>query len=125
MITYTHDLVKSFPLGKMSFHQCLSSYYKDISVAIIIKEFHQVKVVKLTVIMNYICDLFESFTLGRTSFNQLLMEYHKDIGVAISIKKFHHISVIKLISVSLFLAIFSNINKHIVHSHFCITLMKE
>ena len=97
MITNTHDLFKSFPLGKMSLHQSLSSYYKDISVAMIIKEFHQVKVIKPTVIMTYNCDLFESFTLGRMSFYQLLTEYDKDIGVAIRIKEFHHIKVITLI----------------------------
>ena len=102
MITYTYDLLKSFPLGKMSFHQCLSSYYKDISVAIIIKEFHQVKVIKPTVIITYNCDLFESFTLGRMSFQQLLTEYYKDIGVAIRIKEFHHIKVIKLIEMITF-----------------------
>ena len=88
MITYTYDLLKSFPLGKMSFHQCLSSYYKDISVAIIIKEFHQVKVIKPTVIITYNCDLFESFTLGRMSFQQLLTKYYKDIGVAASEREF-------------------------------------
>ena len=35
IITYYCDLFKSFPL-RMSFHQFLTSYYKDISLAIII-----------------------------------------------------------------------------------------
>ena len=102
MITYTHDLVKSFPLGKMSFHQCLSSYYKDISVAIIIKKFHNIKVIKPIVIITYNCYLFESFTLGRMLFQKLLTEYYKDIGVAITIKEFHHIKVINLIEIITF-----------------------
>ena len=86
MITYTHDLVKSFPLGEMSFHQCISTYYKDISVAIIIKEFHQVKNTKLIVIITYYYDIFESFPLGRMSFHQLLTIYYRGFSVAVSIK---------------------------------------
>ena len=43
MITYYCDLFESFPLGRVSFHKFLTIYYRDISVAVSIKEFHQVK----------------------------------------------------------------------------------
>ena len=80
----------------MSFHQCVSTYYKYNSVAIILKMFHQVKVIEPIVIITYNIDLFESYTLGRMLFHQLLTEYHKDIGVAISIKEFHSVKDIIL-----------------------------
>ena len=57
---------------------------------------HQVKDIKLIVIITYYSDLFESFPLGRMLFHQLLATYNKDTGVAASIKKFHNVKDIKL-----------------------------
>ena len=55
-------------------------------------EFHQVREIKLRVIITYYCDLFEGFPLGRVSFHQLLTIYYRDIGVAVSIKEFHWVN---------------------------------
>ena len=76
----------SFPLGRMSFHQLLTTYYSDNGVSVSIIEFHQVKDIKLIVIITYQYDLFESFPLERVSFHQLLTIYYRDIVVAVSIK---------------------------------------
>ena len=46
IITYYCELFQGFPLGRMSFHQPLTSYQKDIDVALIMKEFHQVENIK-------------------------------------------------------------------------------
>ena len=43
IMTYYCDLFESFPLERVSFHKLLTTYYWDIGVAVIIKEFHQVK----------------------------------------------------------------------------------
>ena len=43
IVTYYSDLFDSFPLRSMSFHQLLRTYYRDIGVAVSIKEFHYVK----------------------------------------------------------------------------------
>ena len=72
----------------MSFHQHLTTYYRDNGVVVSIMEFHQVKEIKLIVIITYYCDLFESFPLGRVSFHQFLTIYYRDIGVAVSTKGF-------------------------------------
>ena len=69
----------------------------DIGIAVHIKEFCQVKDIKLMVIITYYCDLFESFPLGRMSFHQLLTTYYRDIDVVISIKEFCQVKDIKLI----------------------------
>ena len=60
-------------------------------VAVSIIEFHQVKDIKLIVIITYYCDLFESFPLERVSFHQLLTTYYRDISVALSMKEFHQV----------------------------------
>ena len=75
----------------MSFHQLSTTYYKDIDVAVYVKEFHHTKDIKLIVIITYSSDLFESFPLGSMSFHQLLTTYCKDIGVAVSIKELDHV----------------------------------
>jgi hypothetical protein len=75
IITYYCDLFESFTLGRMSFHQLLTTYYRDIGVAASIKEFHQVKDIKLIIIITYYCDLIEFFPLGRMSFHQPLTSY--------------------------------------------------
>ena len=46
IITYYCESFQGFPLGRMSFHQPLTSYQKDIDVALIIKEFHNVENIK-------------------------------------------------------------------------------
>ena len=65
--------------------------YRDIDVAVCVKEFHHTKGIKLIVIITYSSDLFESFPLGSMSFHQLLTIYYKDIGVAVSIKELDHV----------------------------------
>ena len=75
----------------MSFHQLLTTCYRDMGVAVSIIEFHQAKDIKLIVIITYYCDLFESFPLERVSFHQLLTTYYRDISVALSIKEFHQV----------------------------------
>ena len=75
MITYYYDFFESFPLGRMSFHQLLTTYYSDNGVSVSIIEFHQVKDIKLIVIITYYCDLFEIFPTGRMLFHQLLTTY--------------------------------------------------
>ena len=80
----------------MSFHQHLTTYYSDNGVSVSIIVFHQVKDIKLIVIITYYCDLFESFPLERVSFHQLLTTYYRDIGVAVSIKDFHQVKDIIL-----------------------------
>ena len=75
----------------MSVHQLLTTYYRDNGVSVSIIEFHQVKDIKLIVIITYYSDLFDSFPLGSMSFHQLLTTYYRDIGVAISIKEFHSV----------------------------------
>ena len=62
IITYYCELIQGFSLGRMSFHQPLTSYQKDIDVALIMKEFHQVENIKDEVILAsvggvyYLCD---------------------------------------------------------------------
>ena len=80
----------------MSVHQLLTTYYRDNGVSVSIIEFHQVKDIKLIVIITYYCDLFESFPLERVSCHQLLTTYYRDIGVAVSIKEFHQVKDIIL-----------------------------
>ena len=91
MITYYYDFFESFPLGRMSIHQLLTTYYWDNGVSVSIIEFHQVKDIKLIVIITYYCDLFQSFPLERVSFHQLLTTYYRDISVALSMKEFHQV----------------------------------
>ena len=67
------------------------TYYRDMGVAVSIKEFYMVKDIKLIVIITYYCDLFESFPLERVLFHQLLRTYYRDISVAVSIKEFHQV----------------------------------
>ena len=43
IIPYYSGLFESFPLERVSFHQPLTTYFKDIGVTVIIKEFHQVE----------------------------------------------------------------------------------
>ena len=71
-------------------------YYRDNGIAVGIMEFHQVKEIKLIVIITYYCDLFESFPLGRVLFNQFFTIDYRDINVAISIKEFHQVKDIIL-----------------------------
>ena len=72
------------------YYICLT-YYSDIGVAVSIMEFHQVKDIKLIVIITYYSDLFDSVHLRSMSFHQLLTTYYRDIGVAVSIKEFHYV----------------------------------
>ena len=85
-------IFESFPLERMSFHQLLTTYNSDNGISVSIIEFHQVKDIKLIVIITYYCDLFESFPLGRVLFHQLLTIYYRDIGVTVSIKEFHQVN---------------------------------
>ena len=87
---------ESFSLGRMSFHQLLTMYYSDNGVSVGIIEFHQVKDIKLIVIITYNCDLVESFPLERVLFHHLLTTYCRDILVAVSIKEFHQVKDIIL-----------------------------
>ena len=41
IITYYCDLFECFPLGKLSFYQPLTMYYKDIHISLFITKFHQ------------------------------------------------------------------------------------
>ena len=82
----------------MSFHQLLTTYYSDNGVSVSIIEFHQVKDIKLIVILTYYSELFEGFPLGRMSFHQPLTSYYMDIGVAVSIKEFHQVKDIILLT---------------------------
>ena len=75
MITYYYDFFESFPLGRMSIHQLLTTYYRDNGVSVIIIEFHHVRDIKLIVIITYYYDLFEIFPTGRMLFYQLLTTY--------------------------------------------------
>ena len=52
MITYYYDFFESFPLGRMSFHQLLTTYYRDNGVAVSIMEFHQAREIQLIEIIN-------------------------------------------------------------------------
>ena len=61
IITYNIDLFESYTLGRMLFHQLLTEYYKDIGVAIRIKEFHHIKVIKLIEIMNFFFTYLRGF----------------------------------------------------------------
>ena len=87
IITYNCDLFESLPLGRMSFHQLLTIYYRDNGLAVSIREFH-IKFIKLIVIIIYFSDFFESFSLGRMPFHQLLITYYRDIDVAVIIKEY-------------------------------------
>ena len=71
-------------------------YYKGIFVAVIIKEFYEVKDIKLIIIISYYCDLLESFPLERVSFHHLFTTYYRGISVAVSIKEFHQVKYIIL-----------------------------
>ena len=77
-MTYNCDLFDSFTLGRMSFHQLLTEYFKDIGVAIRIKEFHHIKVIKLIEMITYYFYLFVSLSLERISFHQLLKTYYRE-----------------------------------------------
>ena len=96
-MTYNCDLFESFTLGRISFHQLLTEYHKDIGVAISIKKFHHIKVIKLIEMITYYFYLFVSLSLERISFHQLLTTYYWDNGVAVSIMEFHQVRDIKLI----------------------------
>ena len=71
-MTYYYHFFESFPLGRMSFHQLLTIYYRDNGVAVSMMEFHEVKEIKLIVIITYYCKLFESFPFGRMAFQQFM-----------------------------------------------------
>ena len=58
IITYNIDLFESYTLGRMLFHQLLTEYYKDIGVAIRIKEFHHFKVINLIEMITFYFYLF-------------------------------------------------------------------
>ena len=81
------DLFESFNLGRISFHQLLTEYHKDIGVAISIKKFHHIKVIKLIEMITYYFYLFVSLSLERISFHQLSTTYYRDMGVAVSVKE--------------------------------------
>ena len=89
IITYYYDLFESFPLGRVLNHQLLTTYYRDIDVAVCVKEFHHAKGIKLIVIITYYSDLFECFPLGRLSFHQPKTIYCNDIHISLFIKKIH------------------------------------
>ena len=76
----------------MSFHQLLKTYYRDNGVSVDMIEFHQIKDIKLIVIITYYYDIFESFPLGRVLFHQLVTIYYRDIGVTVSTKEFHQVN---------------------------------
>ena len=80
----------------ISYYYICLTYDRDIGVAVSIMEFHQVREIKLIVIITYYCDLLESFPIETVSFHQLLTTYNRDIGVAISIKEFHSVKDIIL-----------------------------
>ena len=80
------------PKGKLSYY----TYYRDIDVAVCIKELQHTKGIKLIAIISYYSDLFDSFPFGSMSFHQLLTSYYRDIGVAVSIKEFHSVKDIIL-----------------------------
>ena len=84
----------------MSFHQLLKTYYRDNGIYLNIIKFHQIKDIKVIVIITYYCDLFESCPLERVLFHQLLTTYYKDNGIHVSIIKFHQIKDIKLIVIT-------------------------
>ncbi len=46
VITYYCELYEGLSLRRLPFHQSLTSYLKDINVAVILKEFHQVEKIK-------------------------------------------------------------------------------
>ena len=91
----------------MSFHQLLTTYYSDNSVSVSIIEFHQVKDIKLIVILTYYCDLFESFPLERVSFHKFLT-YYWDIGVAVIIKEFRQVKDIILVIITYYYNFFDS-----------------
>ena len=95
IITYYYKFFESFPLGRMSFYQLLTTYYRYLSVAVSIKEFHLVKDIKLIVIITYYSELFEGFPLGRMSFHQPLTSCKKYIDVAVILKRFYLVKNIK------------------------------
>ena len=94
MIAYYYDFFESFPLGRMSIHQLLTTYYRDNGVSVSIIKFHHVRDMKLIVIITYYYDLLERFPLERVLFHQLFTTYYRDISVAVSIKEFHQVKYI-------------------------------
>ena len=77
IITYYYIFFSCF-LEKISFHQLLTTYYKDIGVDVRINQFHQVKDIKLIVIITYYSEVFE-----KMSFHHPLTSFYKAIGVAV------------------------------------------
>ena len=95
IITYYYNFFESFSLERMSFHQLLWTYYRDMGIAVSIKEFHLVNDIKLIIIINYYFELFYSFPLGMMSFHQPLISYWKDIRIAIIFMELHQVEKIK------------------------------
>ena len=86
-------MFESYTLGRMLFHQLLTEYYKDIGVAIRIKEFHHIKVINLIEMITFYFYLFDSFSLGRISCHQLLTTSKNDNGVAVSKMELHQVKI--------------------------------
>ena len=82
---------------RLPFCQFLTIDYRDIGIAFIIKEFHQVKAITLIVIITYYHYIFKSFCWGIIFSHQLLKTYDRNIGVAVSVKDFHLVKDTKLI----------------------------